>query len=95
MNELEFKSWLNQNGYSKKMQSDIVSRIKKLERANNFTDIDNMIKMDNGLSLLSIFKNKGINTDMEKLDTSYLPIGKYQLSTFKYAVRLYLKFKNP
>lgn len=94
MNEIDFKIWLDQNNYSKKMQSDIVSRIKKLERANNFTDIEEAIKIDNGLHLLSIFRNKGINTDMVKLDTSYLPIGKYQLSTFKYAVSLYIKFKN-
>ena len=94
MNELEFKIWLDKNSYSKKMQSDIVSRIKKLERANNFTDIEETIKIDNGLYLLSIFRNKGINEDMAKLNTSYLPIGKYQLSTYKYAVKLYLKFKS-
>lgn len=94
MNELEFRIWLDQNNYSKKMQSDIVSRIKKLERANNFTDIEETIKIDNGLYLLSIFRNKGINDDMAKLNASYLPIGKYQLSTYKYAVKLYLKFKS-
>ena len=33
MNELEFRIWLDKNSYSKKMQSDMVSRIKKLEKA--------------------------------------------------------------
>lgn len=92
MKEIEFKIWLANNDYSKKMQSDITSRIKKIERVIDFTDIDNEFSKDNGKFLLSLFNNKGENEAMKNLNSSSLPIGKYQLSTYKYAVSLYFKF---
>lgn len=92
MKEIEFKIWLANNDYSKKMQSDITSRIKKIERVVDFTDIDNEFSKDNGEFLLSLFNNKGENEAMKNLNSSSLPIGKYQLSTYKYAVSLYFKF---
>lgn len=92
MQEIEFKAWLASNNYSKKVQSDVTSRIKKIERIDNFIDVDNEYYKDNGYELLSIFQNKGENEAMKKLDSSSLPVGKYQLSTYKYAIKLYFKF---
>lgn len=92
MNEMDFKDWLNKKNYSKKMISDTVSRIKKIERIANYIDIDDEYTKDNCEYLLSIFHSKGENEEMKKLDSSSLPIGKYQLSTYKYAVSIYLRF---
>jgi hypothetical protein len=92
MNEVNFKLWLNDRGYSKKLQSDIVSRLKKIEREFGFIDIDDEYSNDKCEKLLSSFKNKGENEEMKRFNSLSLPIGKYQLSTYKYAVNLYLKF---
>lgn len=92
MNEVNFRLWLNDNGYSKKVQSDIVSRLKKIEREFGFIDIDDEYSNDKCEKLLSSFKNKGENEEMKRFNSLSLPIGKYQLSTYKYAVSLYLKF---
>ena len=32
MNEVEFKNWMDKNNVNHKVQSDIISRIKKIER---------------------------------------------------------------
>lgn len=92
MNELQFKQWLNENEYSKKMQSDTISRLKKLEQEIDFTDLDFEYEKDNCEYLLSLFTNKGENEAMREINPSSLPIGKYQLSTYKYALNLYIKF---
>lgn len=92
MNEVNFRLWLNDKGYSKKVQSDIVSRLKKVEREFGFIDIDDEYANDKCEKLLLFFKNKGENKEMKKLNSPSLPVGKYQLSTYKYAVSLYIKF---
>ena len=89
MNELMFRKWLANNGYNNKVASDTVSRLKKLEHSVNNCDIDSEFKKDNCVYLLSLFFNKGENeTDNE------LPVGKYHLSTYKYALNIYIKFKQ-
>ena len=40
MKELDFRKWLNLNGVSKKMQSDFVSRLKRLETKLEIFDSD-------------------------------------------------------
>ena len=40
MNELEFRQWLSNSDVPKKVQSDIVSRLKRLERINGYFDLD-------------------------------------------------------
>ncbi len=45
MNEVEFKNWLTKNKINKKVQSDIISRIKKLREIN--CDIDEQYRNDN------------------------------------------------
>lgn len=91
MNELDFRTWLSRQGVNKKVASDMVSRIKRIEREANYCDIDIEYRKDECSALLSLFKNKGINDNMNSLETT-LPVGKYQLSTYKYALKKYIAF---
>lgn len=92
MNEIEFKQWLSDNNVNKKVQSDLVSRIKKFERAIKNCDIDEQYRNDECQYLLSLFYNKGLNDKMTEYSDSGLPIGKYQLSTYKHALKKYIEF---
>ena len=94
MNELMFRKWLVNNGYNNKVVSDTVSRLKKLEHSVNNCDIDSEFKKDNCAYLLSLFFNKGENENMAQLTDNELPVGKYHLSTYKYALNIYIKFKQ-
>lgn len=94
MNEIEFRVWLNNEGLSRKVQSDLISRIKKIERAFDNCDIDEEYNKDHCVFILSLFHNKGINTDMERFGETNLPIGKYQLSAYKYAIQKYVVYRK-
>lgn len=91
MNEIDFRIWLSQQGVNKKVSRDMVSRLKRIERDINRCDIDIEYRKDECSTLLSLFRNKGINEQMNVLETS-LPVGKYQLSTYKYALQRYISF---
>ncbi len=91
MNEVNFRIWLSQNEKNKKVTSDSISRLKKLERELGIIDIDIEYNKDRCEYLLSLFENTGRNARMNKYKTE-LPIGKYSLNTYKYALRLYCKF---
>jgi hypothetical protein len=92
MNEIDFKEWLQKQHTTKKVQGDLISRIKRLERAFDNIDLDEEYQKDKCCFLLSLFKNKGINSEMNKFEMVELPIGKYQLSTYKYALKKYISF---
>lgn len=94
MNELEFRQWLSENNINKKVQSDMVSRLKKFERAINNCDIDEQYRNDKCEYLLSLFSNKGLNDSMSEYSNSGLPVGKYQLSTYKHALKKYIEYLN-
>lgn len=91
MNEIDFRIWLSRQGVNKKVSSDMVSRLKRIAREINRCDIDIEYRKDECGALLSLFRNKGINEQMNVLETS-LPVGKYQLSTYKYALQRYISF---
>ena len=57
MKELDFRKWLNLNGVSKKMQSDFVSRLKRLETKLEIFDIDEEYKKDKCEKLRPCHKN--------------------------------------
>lgn len=78
MNEIDFKIWLNENNTPKKVQSDLISRLKRFEREIKNCDIDEQYRNDKCVYLLSLFKNKGLNDNMAEYINSNLPIGKYQ-----------------
>lgn len=92
MNEIEFRHWLSKNNVSKKVQSDLVSRLKRFERAIENCDIDEQYRKDRYEYLFSLFENKGINNNMNKLNNVDLPIGEYQLSVYKYALNKYKQY---
>lgn len=94
MQELEFKLWLKKNNYPQKMQYDIVSRIKSIERNLDYIDIDDEYTNDKCQILLECFKNKGINPFMKNFKNSKLPIGNSKLRIYKYALKQYLKYKQ-
>lgn len=94
MNELEFKQWLSDKGKNKKMQSDCISRLKRIERELNCCDIDSHYQQDGCRYLKSLFENCGDNDKMRKYPQANFPIGRYYMSTYRYALNLYIQFCN-
>lgn len=94
MNEIEFAIWLKDNNCSKKAGGDYISRLKRLERSLKDCDLDEEYNFDRCASLISLFTNKGENPSMESRLIGSLPIGKYQLATFPYAIRRYVQFRD-
>ena len=92
MNEVEFKNYLFNKNIPKKIQSDYTSRLKLVEKELHI-DLDNEYEKDECVYLLSLFRKKGLNRDMEKYDTEKLPIGQYQLSTFRLCIKKYIEFR--
>lgn len=91
MKEIEFKDWLKTKSTSNKVISDTVSRLKKLERSLNI-DIDSEFEFDKCTHLYSFFDNVGLNSYSASVKDCTLPIGKYYLSTYKLALKKYLKY---
>lgn len=92
MNEVEFRNWMVKNNVNRKVQSDIVSRIKKIEREIENCDIDEQYRNDKCESLMALFLNMGINSEMKKYPNANFPIGKYYMSTFRHAIKYYIMF---
>lgn len=92
MNEVEFRNWLSENNTSKKMQSDLISRLKRIEREINRCDIDEQYRSDRCEYLLHLFSNMGQNIEMQQFRNSDLPVGNYSMNTFRYALKQYIKF---
>lgn len=86
MNQVEFNNWLSLNGTSKKVGSDICSRVKRIELELNI-DIDDEYKKDKCESIINKFKDKGI-----RLVETNLPYGKYTISTYKHSLKKYISF---
>ena len=90
MKELDFRKWLNENGVSKKMQSDFVSRLKRLEIRLEIFDIDEEYKSDKCQKLLKYLsegcKNSPYSKGLSLKGTSN------QYIVLKYAVKKYISF---
>ncbi|WP_201012113.1 hypothetical protein [Lactococcus lactis] len=93
MDEINFKKWLQKNNYSKKMQSDFVSRIKRIEKEIDHCDIDSEYRNDRCVNLLRYFEKNGCNEYMSQIKNCDLPIGKYSMSTYRYTINKYIDFK--
>lgn len=91
MNEVEFRKWMLEDGKNKKVVGDTISRLKRVEREIGHCDIDNEYQNDRCSKLLDLFSNKGENDEMKKYNTSF-PIGKYHMSTYRHAIKQYVKF---
>ena len=94
MNEVEFRNWMVRNNVNRKVQSDVVSRIKKIEREIENCDIDEQYRSDKCESLMTLFLNMGNNNEMKKDPNAKFPIGKYHMSVFRYAIKQYVLFSN-
>ena len=94
MNEIEFKNWLIQKGFSPKVVGDAVYRLKRVERELDNCDIDEQYCKDKCKYLFSLFSNRGENEEMKKYPNTHLPIGKAYLCTYRHAVKQYIQFKD-
>lgn len=93
MEDARFKNWLK-NKYSKKISTDIVSRIRRVERYLETSSIEDEYEKDKCAFVLSIFENKGINERMRSLGKVDLPVGKYYLSTYRHAIERYIRYRT-
>ncbi len=94
MQEIEFRNWLINTGLNKKLASDNVSRLKRLENELDSCDIDEEYQRDKCQYLLSLFAKMGKNDNMAKYTNTNLPIGKYYMNTYRYALRKYILFSD-
>lgn len=92
MNEVEFRNWLIKNNVAHKVASDTVSRLKRIEREIKNCDINEQYRSDRCEYLLSLFLNMGNNEEMRRLSMGGFPIGKYYMSTYRYALKYYVRF---
>ena len=92
MNEVEFRIWLITKGVKIKVIGDIISRLKRIERELENCDIDEQYRSDKCEYLLKLFLDMGNNKDIKKYSNVNLPIGKYYMSTYRYAIRKYIQF---
>lgn len=92
MNEVEFRNWLSKNGVTGKIQSDCVSRLRRIERELNQCDIDEQYRTDKCEYLLKLFLKMGDNDEMKKHPNTNFPIGKYYMSTYRHAIKQYIHF---
>ena len=92
MKELDFYNWLIANSTPKKLCSDYISRLKRLEHSLLDCDIDEEYSKDICVSLLELFNKSGQNEKMAGRHIGDLPIGKYYLAAYKYALNKYIEF---
>lgn len=78
MREFEFRNYLKMQNHTKKVISDIVSRLKKIE--NDFViSIDSQIQNDKGINLLNLLKQQ-----------SHIS----HINTYRYSLNKYINFIN-
>lgn len=94
LQEIEFRNWLISTGYKAKIVSDTISRLKRLEHELDNCDIDEEYHRDKCHYLLSLFVKMGKNDAMAKYHNTNLPIGKYYMNTYRYALRKYILFSD-
>lgn len=92
MNEIGFRQWLTQSGVIGKVQSDCISRIKRIERELNQCDIDEQYRIDRCNHILSAFSHMGLNDVLSKYPNANFPVGKYYMSTYRRAINQYIAF---
>lgn len=92
MNEVGFRNWMAKKEINRKVQSDMISRLKKIEREIEDCDIDEQYRRNQCDKLMALFRNKGINDAMKQYPNARFPIGKYHMNVFRYAVRQYVRF---
>lgn len=94
MDEINFRNWLSGSGKSRKVQCDTVSRLKALQRELGACDLDDEYNRDACNRILAALQKKGENDIMRSYGDVKLPIGQYTLSTYRYALNMYIKFRK-
>lgn len=94
MDELGFRIWLADKGLSKKVQSDCISRLKRIERELDHCDLDKHYHDDKCGFILSIFSKKGKDQLLDNFPEVCFPIGKYSMNTYKYSIKKYVEFSD-
>lgn len=94
MNEVEFRNWLINNGVKTKVAGDTISRLKRIEKELENCDIDEQYRSDKCAHLLNLFLDMGNNGEMRNYPNVNLPIGKYYMSTYRYAIKKYIQFSD-
>lgn len=92
MNEVEFRNWLTNKGVNNKVAGDTISRLKRVEREIENCDIDEQYRSDRCSYLSNLFLDMGNNNEMKKYSNVNLPVGKYYMSTYRYALKRYVEF---
>lgn len=95
MNTVEFNNWLLSNGTNKKVASDIVSRLKRIDRdllySESSTSVDEQFNIDSCSSLLECLSKN--NRDANNIiQNSSLPVNKTEISNYKSALKKYIKY---
>lgn len=94
MNEFDFYIYLRKKEVSKKICSDNISRLKRVEKCIANCDLDKEYYKDRCNNLLSYFERKGENDKIKKVLIGNLPVGNYTMNTFKCAIRKYVNFMD-
>lgn len=94
MNQVKFRQWLEEQGVKPKVQTDFISRLKRVEKELNHVDIDEEYDRDNCKNLCAYFEKNGKNKLMDTIKNTTLPIGQYSMSTFRYAIKKYMDFRE-
>lgn len=94
MDEIGLRNWMTSQGRNRKVTSDVVSRLKKIEREFGRIDIHDEYKKDRCERLMKAFSKKGENTVMQSMRSAAFPVGTYQMLTYRYAIRQYVIFAD-
>ena len=90
MDESGFRYWLVKHGYSSKIISDNISRVKRFMLETNL-GTDELNCVDSKKFLDNLFRHGGQELK-KKFPNTKLPVNKYSLSTYKLAVLRYVNY---
>ncbi|AKJ52609.1 hypothetical protein [Metamycoplasma hominis] len=94
MNQVEFYNHLISIGTNKKVASDHVSKLKRLENSICNCDMDEEYEKDKCATLLSLLVKNSGEEELKKVLIAPLPIGTYAMNTFRYSIKKYIEFRD-
>ncbi len=92
MNEMRFREWMAQKNINRKVQSDLISRIKKVEKEFNYCDIDKEYTKDECKYILGLFQKKNYNSLIADFPNSAFANPQKNLNTYRHAINKYISF---
>ncbi len=92
MNEMRFREWMIQNNINRKVQSDLISRIKRVEKEFDYCDIDMEYSKDGCEYILGLFQKKNYNQLVTDFPNSSFVNASQNLNTYRHAINKYLLF---